>query len=258
MVGTLFIPIQNLVRAKVGVKMWGFMGRFIQAKIGMIYPIFFHSFCEVLLWLSQPTTTRVALENQRLPRAHIGFRAADLGKSLSVCDADRQLNSMAWLSGHQYTDEDSFEIGSVQVTTSLEAVEHDTVVIDCPPAFEVVKRFPDVDTWLIPVGGRFALDGAVNVVSEIRRIDRNPRIVLVANKVNPNTEIGRQEIEEIQKLDVELFQLPIPQADVVRKAEMLGVPTWRVPYGVRSNTTISLQALADWALRGCTSRGTYA
>ncbi len=189
--------------------------------------------------------------------AHIAFRAADLGKSLSVCDADRQLNTMAWLSGHQYTDEDSFEVGSVQVTTSLDAVEHGVVVIDCPPAFEVVKRFPDVDAWLIPVGGRFALDGAVNVVGEIRRVEKQPRIVLVANKVNPNTEIGKHELEEIKKLDVELFQSPIPQADVVRKAEMLGVPTWRVPYGVRSNATIALQSLADWVLRGCSSKETY-
>ena len=189
--------------------------------------------------------------------AHIGFRAADFDKDLTVVDADRQLNTMAWLSGHEYTDEDSFELGSVQVTTSLDAAQNDMILIDCPPAFEVVSRFPNVDVWLIPVGGRFALDGAVNVVGEVRKIEKSPRIVLIANKVNANTEIGKHELEEIKKLNVELFQLPIPQADVVRKAEMLGVPTWKVPYGVRSNTTQALQALADWALRGCSERGTY-
>jgi cellulose biosynthesis protein BcsQ len=190
--------------------------------------------------------------------AHIGFRAADTGKSITIVDADRQLNAMAWLSGHQHNDEDSFELGSVQVTTSLDSSQHSMIVIDCPPAFEVTQRFPDVDVWLVPVGGRFALDGAINVISEVRRLEKGSRIVLVANKVNPNTEIGKQELDEIHKLGVELFQLPIPQSDVVRKAELLGVPAWKVPYGVRANTTQALQALADWVLRGCNARGTYA
>ena len=41
-------------------------------------------------------------------------------------DADRQANSMAWLSGHQWDGDDYFEAGSVHVTCNLDIAEEAT------------------------------------------------------------------------------------------------------------------------------------
>jgi hypothetical protein len=130
-------------------------------------------------------------------------------------------------------------------------------IIDCPPAFEVVKRYKDVDIWIIPVALRFSVAGAMSVIEEIKHIDKQPRVILVANMVDARTEFGKAELAEIQKLGVELFKLPIPRHDCVGKAEMSCVASWDIPYGMRSLTAQNFQSFADWVLSGCSERGVY-
>lgn len=188
---------------------------------------------------------------------HTAFRAAELKRELLVVDADRQNNTMSWLSNHDWNGDESFEMGSVVVTTQDDERFTGITVIDAPPAFEFVKEISKVDVWVIPVGGRFSVDGAINVIGQINKDSRNSRIVLVANMAEANTKFGKQELQQIRQLEVELFEMPIPRHDCVRKAEMLGVAAWKVPYGIRSNTAQNLQYFSDWILRGCNKKGVY-
>lgn len=189
---------------------------------------------------------------------HAAFRAAELNLSLSVIDADQQCNTMAWLSGHQWNGDESYNLGSVSVTTNVNSVDlHSITLIDAPPAFNFVQNVSDVDIFVIPVGGRFSVDGAINVISQINQNNSSSRIVLVANMSDANTNFGKSELEQIRKLGVELFKFPISRHDVVRRAEMLGQAAWQVPYGVRTLTAQNLQLFSEWIVRGCQENGVY-
>lgn len=182
---------------------------------------------------------------------HTAFRAAEQKKDLTVIDADGQHNTMSWLSNHTWNNEEAFDMGSVYVTTNVRDNGNGLTIIDTPPADNVTSDIPNVDVWVVPVNGRFSVDGAINVIESVRKSDKNARVVLAANMSEPQTKFGKTELEQIRKLDVELFESPIPSHPCVRKAEMLGVPAWKVPYGIRSSTAQNLQYFADWVLHGC-------
>jgi cellulose biosynthesis protein BcsQ len=162
---------------------------------------------------------------------------------------------MSWLSNHAWDGDESFEMGSVTVTTNDDERFTGITVIDAPPAYEFVKEIAKVDVWVLPVNGRFSVDGAINVIEQIKRDSKNSRIVLVANMADPNTKFGKREIQEIRKLEVELFDAIIPRHESVRKAEAMGVSAWKVPYGIRSSAAQNLQLFGDWVMRGCSKRG---
>lgn len=190
---------------------------------------------------------------------HVAFWAMLMGYWLTFLDADRQANSMNWLCGHQWDGEDCFQIDSVTITCNLyRAEDAETLVIDAPPDFDFIENLTtiDPDVWVIPIGGRFSVEGAIRVVETIGARHEG-RMVLVANMTNPTTKIGRYEIDEAIKLGIEIFPLAIPRADVVRKAEMLGCPVWDVPYGTRSPATHALRHFAHWLLEGADEEFVY-
>ena len=182
---------------------------------------------------------------------HVAFLAMLEYYTLMFLDADRQANSMAWLSGHQWDGEDYFEAGSVHVTCNLDiAEEADPLIIDAPPDFYFIENLTlEPDLWVVPIGGRFSVEGAIRVV-EALGVRHDARVVLLANMTNPNSQIGRHEIDEAVKLGLEVFPLAIPRTAVVRKAEMLGRPAWDVPYGVLSPAAKILKCFAYWLLEG--------
>lgn len=188
--------------------------------------------------------------------SHAGFKAIEKGIKLCVCDADRQMNTISWLSGHNWNEE-PYENGSVYVTYDLDDIDkYDMTLIDFPPAFEIIQNV-ECDIWIIPVDGRFSIDGALNVISQIRMKSKsNARIIVVANKAIA-TKFGKHELKEISKLDVELFKFPIPTGDVVRKAEVSGIPCWKIPYASRSMTTQNIELFSDWVVKGCNTNGVY-
>jgi cellulose biosynthesis protein BcsQ len=188
--------------------------------------------------------------------AHVAFRAVELNRELIAIDADKQGNLMDWVSNGNWSGTEDYGIGDVLLTTNQRA-DGDMVIVDCPPAFEVVANFKDVDLWVIPVSGRFSVSGAMAVIAEIKKVDKNPRVCLVANKVDPRTEFGRAELEEIKKMNVELFKLPIPSHDAIGKAELATVAAWQVPYGSRAQATQHLKMFSDWVLQGCNGRGAH-
>lgn len=182
--------------------------------------------------------------------AHAAFRAVEQKKTATLVDIDRQRNSMSWLSGHNWNGE-FFENGTVRCTTDSAEMENGgLVLVDCPPSFTVVQELPNVDVWIIPVDGRFATDGSLNVIKELRASKSTARVVVVVNKAL-DSKFGRLEMEQFSQIPCELFRFPITVGDVVRKAEMTGVACWQVPYGIRSSTAQNLQMFADWVLSGC-------
>ena len=163
--------------------------------------------------------------------AHIGFRAMETGRAITIVDADRQNNAMDWLTNGSWDGNSTVEIGSVKLTKDFGEIDsNDLVVIDCPPAFEVVSNYPDVDIWIVPVNGRFSVMGSMTVIDEIKAINPKSRIVLIANMVDMGTKFGKKQLEEIKKLEVELYKLIIPRHDIVGKAEMSTKASWAVPY----------------------------
>lgn len=190
--------------------------------------------------------------------SHIGFRAIERKVKIAVFDADRQSNTMSWLSGNEWDGED-FEIGSVVVSNDSnilkEIQDYKFIIVDCPPSYNIVDSI-SADIWIIPVDGRFATDGCMNVITEIRNNNSTSRVIVVNNRALIG-KFGSAEMKQISLLQAELFKFPLQSQDVVRKAEMTGVPAWKVPYGSRSATAQNLQIFSDWVIDGCKSSGVY-
>lgn len=189
---------------------------------------------------------------------HVGFAAIEHDYPLTYLDADRQTNSMSWLLHHQWDGEDFYEIGSVLVTCNLDIAEDaDHLLIDAPPDFHFMENLTiEPDLWIIPIGGRFSVEGAMRVI-ETLGIHHDARAVLVANMTDPNTTIGRHEIGEAIMLGLEVFPLAIPRTNVIRKAEMMGRAAWDIPYGKQSPATHALMHFAHWLLEGADDRYVY-
>ncbi len=195
--------------------------------------------------------------------SHVAFRAMEMKKTVTILDADQQSNAMQWITNGQWDGNSTVSLGTVTATIDYrETIDSDFTVIDCPPAFEVVKKFPQVDIWIVPVSCRFSVTGALNVIDEIKKHSKNSKVVLVANMVDVRTVFGQTEIDEIKKvcydknMDIVLFRCAIPRHDIVAKAEMLCVPSWSIPYGTRSTTTSNLKLFAEWLLSGFDKKGT--
>jgi cellulose biosynthesis protein BcsQ len=190
--------------------------------------------------------------------AHVGFRAMELQKEITVVDADSQYNTMDWLTNGQWDMNTTLSRGTITITTDVREIDDsDFSIIDCPPAFEVVQNYPKVNVWIVPVSGRFSVSGAMNVIQQVKTHSNNSRIVLVANMVDVRTTFGKTEFEEINKLGLELFKYPIPRHDVIGKAEMSCVSAWHIPYGIRSTTAVNLRLFTDWVISGCNEKGVY-
>jgi cellulose biosynthesis protein BcsQ len=190
--------------------------------------------------------------------AHVGFRAMEQKKALTVIDADAQYNTMKWLSGHNWNKEESYDVGDVHITTNVSAEGYSPItIVDAPPAKEVIDRIHNVDVWLIPIDGRFSVEGAMTVQEVLKMKGDKGRTVIVVNKAEPNTKFGKEELAEVRQLGVELFEEPISIHSCVRKAESYGVPVWKVPYAIRSSTAQNIQYFADWVLKGCSKSGVY-
>lgn len=186
--------------------------------------------------------------------AHIGFRAEERRVQITIFDSDRQANTMQWLSSHSWKGE-AFDLGTVRVTNDrYEGESARNCVVDCPPSFGVVTEQKNIDVWLIPVDGRFALEGCVNVLSELQNLPA--RKIVVVNKAL-DSKFGSAELREIEMVGAEVYRFPIPQQDIVRKAEMMGKPTWKIPYGLRSATTQNLKTFADFVIDGCPEKGVF-
>lgn len=186
--------------------------------------------------------------------AHLGFYAQQNNYDVTMVDIDRQRNLMSWLSNHTWTGDSAYNMGSVTVTFDDLKYDSSFVIYDCPPSFDIIDNMKNsIDKWLIPVDGRFSVEGALAVVDEIRRTKNNGDIFIVVNKSLSNG-FGRKERDEINKLGLKVFYLEIPLSDVVRKSESYGQPLWNIPYASRSLATQNMKLLCKWVFDGFTSK----
>jgi len=193
----------------------------------------------------------------------IAFRAIEKNISLTLVDLDEQSNSMKWISNDDYVGEESIIRGSVCATRNVSEVVRDgIVVIDAPPSFDFIEKVNDkiglIDIWIVPVKGRFSLDGAMNLITQLRDYGRgHERIVFVSNNTDITSEFGRRQLEEAKSLGVEVFKYPIGRNMAFEKSEEMLCSVWSVPYSSRSTAVQNLLLFADWALKGCNLRSTH-
>jgi len=183
--------------------------------------------------------------------AHLGFYAFEKSIDSIIIDTDRQYCSMSWLSKHNWSGDESYQLGTVYVTNSdVDYNNNKFIIYDTPPGFDVISNLSNrIDKWIVPVDGRFSVEGAMAVIDEIGKLDNNPDIYIVVNK-GLNGTFGRKERKEIEKLNLQVFCFEIPQADVIRKAETFGIPSWQVPYGNRSLATQNIRLFCKWVFEG--------
>lgn len=183
---------------------------------------------------------------------HVAFRAIETGKVLTVLDYDRQHNTIEYLNAHNWSGDTTTEVGTVKVTTDVSEVNGDPhIIIDASPSYDVIEslEFVEIDNIFVPVDGRFSVAGYMTIIDELKNKNINSDIYIVRNKVLSEAKFSKSEQNELEKLDAKIFELPIPQHSVVRKAEMIGQPVWKVPYGIRSTTAQNLKFFAEWYLR---------
>ena len=187
--------------------------------------------------------------------SHLGFYAQEHGIDLTVIDADRQRCTMSWLSGHNKGHGDEgYDIGSVYVTVVDKVYDSEHIIYDCPPNYDVIGTLKnEIDKWIIPIDGRFSIEGAMAVIGEINKIADTGEIYVVVNKGIDNT-FGKKERKEIRNLGIKTFYLELLQSDVVRKSETFGIPVWKVPYGSRSGLTQNMLLLCKWVFGGFSNK----
>ena len=164
-----------------------------------------------------------------------------------------------WFSADSWTGEESYTKGSVLVTSNPNGIKPGCLlVVDAPPDFDYIPKISDVDIWIIPVKGRFSLDGAMNVIQTLKTESRgHERIVFVSNMTDANDEIGRKQIDEAKNTGVELYKYTIARHLSFDKAEDMCCSVWSVPYSQRSYSVQALVLFSDWVLNGCPERSTY-
>ncbi|MFH1052401.1 MAG: ParA family protein [bacterium] len=182
--------------------------------------------------------------------SHLGFYAFENGYDTVVVDGDLQQCTISWLAGHAWSGDESYEKGTVMVTLNDIPYDNEFVIYDTNPNYDVIANLSNkIDKWIIPVDGRFSIESAIAVVEELRKFSKEQEIYVVANK-SLNNKFGRGERKEIAKLGLKVFYLEIPQADVIRKAESMGLATWEVPYGGRSLATQNIELFCKWVFEG--------
>jgi len=181
---------------------------------------------------------------------HLGFYALENNINAVIIDKDKQRNAMKWLAGHNWDGSESFELGSIFVTSADIEIDNGWVIYDCPPSSDVIGETKNnIDVWIVPVDGRFSVEGAQAVVREIQDLPGNSEIYLIINK-GINNDFGRKEQKEIRALGIKVFFTPLQQSNFFRQSEMYGIPVWKVAYSSRSTATTNLKLFCKWVFDG--------
>lgn len=199
--------------------------------------------------------------------AHLCFHFSRRGTEVCAWDRDLQGNLLSWLTEHQWTGQESFRLSiedqaDILCTTDPATAQgRDPLVIDTPPEVGAINDLRDSiglskeDLIVCPTNGRLAVEGGITIAQEIA--DVGCRVLFVANKTDPKTQIARDELDGLEEaakfdgLNIELFKMAIPSnIKYMRRAEKKGVPIWDLEYANRTHTVKSLQSLCEWIVRG--------
>lgn len=174
-------------------------------------------------------------------------------------DADPQRDGFSWLVGHNNNHIERGTVALGDAATGAEvgiatvelarALEHDHIVVDAPPREDFLDRLREhvePDLIVVPVNGRLAIDGAVNVLEAAQGL----RSVIVFNMTDPKHEFSKSEVAAVKKMGVELYPVAIPRNDAIRKAELIGVPAWEIPHAGRTHAIQALRSFCEWLAAG--------
>lgn len=189
----------------------------------------------------------------------IAFRAIEKNIPLVFIDKDPQRNGMKWLSNDEWSGEEHYVKGSIEVSTNFSYIDTEKInVIDAPPSFDFALQIEKVDMWIVPVQGRFSLDGAMNLITQLKEVGRSDeRMAFVSNGTDVDSDIGKIQVNEAQRIGVEVFKYAISRSNNFSKAEFMCIPVWTVPYAQRAGAVQSLMLFTDWVLKRCPEKGTY-
>lgn len=199
--------------------------------------------------------------------AHLCFHLARQGTEVCAWDTDLQGNLLSWLTEHQWTGQESFRLSEddqadiICTTEPATARSHKPLVVDTPPEIGAINDLRETiglseeDLIVCPTNGRLAVEGGITIAQEIA--DVGCRVLFVANKTDPKTQIAREELAgleeaaEFDELSIELFKMAIPSnIKYMRKAEKRGVPVWDLDYANRTHTAKALRSLCEWIAEG--------
>lgn len=192
----------------------------------------------------------------------IAFRAIEKNRELVFIDADKQSNGMKWISNDNWTGDDHFRLNEVDVIRKtdnirLDEYENKMVIIDCPPEFGFVEKIiGKLDVILVPLRGRFSLDGGMTTLTIQKSIDENTRVIFIPNQLRKHHKVSDRQLQEIHRLGIETFKFPISSHQSFEQAEELCIPVWNVPYSIRSEAVSNIKFLADWVLNGVDEKRT--
>jgi len=195
---------------------------------------------------------------------HTAFRAMKKGIPLQFIDADMQCNGIKWITQDNWDGSDYLDFNNIVLTTNVANINsyEGITLVDCPPEYGLIRKLYEqdilFDVLILPVQGRFSLDGAMNVLEEIRTLEIDTRVVFVINMVDSNnSDISKKQIAEVQKAGVELFKYSIMRNKYVEIAEFDCKSVFDIPYSMRSSAVQIISTLGDWVLAGCPSKFTY-
>lgn len=205
---------------------------------------------------------------------HLSWYLVEYGRNVVLLDLDEQDNAIRWITQFDWDGSTAVEVhsddrGSLAVVSldaeaavSLANQRNAVLIVDTPPAYDLFDRLPTIvypeqdDIFLLPVGGRLSLDGAVAVLEEIEARGLTTRVRIIANQLDPKKQEAAQSqlrtLEELEKAFPQLtvFRVAVPSNYKMHMAERYGQPYWRRPYADRTHTGKSLRAALGWIASG--------
>lgn len=205
---------------------------------------------------------------------HLSWYLMEYGRNVVLLDLDEQDNAIRWITQFEWDGSPAVDVHtddrgtlaavSLDADTAVDlANERNAVlIVDTPPAYDLFDRLPRIvypesdDIFVLPVGGRLSLDGAVAVLEEIEARGLNTRVRIVANQLDPKKQEAAQSqlrtLEELEKAFPQLvvFRVAVPSNYKMHMAERHGERYWERPYADRTYTGKSLRAALGWIASG--------
>ncbi len=167
----------------------------------------------------------------------------------NVIDADNQRNLMQVVSHGNWDGGEIYEDGLITAYNSLAGiVSNKLCIIDCPPEYDFISKLDGVpiDKWIIPIKGRFSIDGLASVLGQLKKCGRaNEEVIIVSNMNTKESVYGRVQFEEARKLGAELYPKPIHRNIAFEKAEDSYQYVFDMPYISRSLAVETLKKFAQ-------------
>lgn len=184
----------------------------------------------------------------------LAYVAKEKGIRTNVIDADKQMNLMQLVSNGKWDGGEIYEDGFLTAYCSLDGINRDRLcIIDCPPEYDFIEKLEGIriDLWIVPIKGRWSIDGFANIYHQLQNSNRaDEKIVVVSNMNNKQGKYGRTQFTEAKKLGSELYPHPIYRNITFEKAEDSLKYVFDMPYAMRCEAVQQLHQFAEDMING--------